>query len=418
MYLKFTVLLLPLIFSFCDNSSRSTTDINKAVELIDMGKYYKVTFDYTMGYSPRELGQEYGRKILSIVPDFEEIGDLYLKTKFGSDSKDHSKAFSDMNIIIESVPKHFRDEFEGAASMMGGLIDSIGDGQLSFNEYCLLNLHLDIGSVSLCTGLGITGDISEDGNSRMIRSVDWPLSRIVELQSLTTYVYTKNSIAIAGCLGIHGSITGFSEYGLMTASFVLLNNTVNLNENSLPLTFAVRDVLTNATNARDAISYLRNPFAASIQVMITDIKETIVIENDVNDGTSIREYDSKLAENYSWGRDYAVPAVNSFLSDGKNTCISNPENIHRLNNLKWNLDSAMQVESDGNSAITDMELKKIFTSYSGDAPGLMSSGDIYNGWTLQMFLFNPTSKDLEFYFVERDGTQDKNPSFEKVKLFE
>ena len=44
-----------------------------AVSIEDKGPYYLVTLDYTQGTSPKLMGEEYGRCILRIEPDYESI---------------------------------------------------------------------------------------------------------------------------------------------------------------------------------------------------------------------------------------------------------------------------------------------------------------------------------------------------------
>jgi hypothetical protein len=49
-----------------------------AVSITDRGDYYQVILDYTQGATPRQMGEEYSRAILRMVPDFGHLLDSYL----------------------------------------------------------------------------------------------------------------------------------------------------------------------------------------------------------------------------------------------------------------------------------------------------------------------------------------------------
>ena len=88
------------------------------VTITDKGSYYFVTLDYTGKVTPREMGEQYGRCILQVVPDFESVIGYYLfeiatlEGLWGNIVPDRT------HILQANLDRDSRDELDGLTSVM------------------------------------------------------------------------------------------------------------------------------------------------------------------------------------------------------------------------------------------------------------------------------------------------------------
>jgi len=179
------------------------------VTIEDIGPYYFVTLDYTQGISPRQMGEEYGRCILKVEPDYESIVGYYmfeiatLEGLWGSTIPERYK------LIKPQLDPFFRDELDGLASVM--------KGSWSWNHeeiiYCF-NLIPDLFRTNQCSAFGCWGDASENGKNVAYRTLDWFgglfAHELPALQSVTRIKYSGKTIYLIGALGNLACITGIN----------------------------------------------------------------------------------------------------------------------------------------------------------------------------------------------------------------
>lgn len=152
LYLFFKISMIILfLFQIQSCTEEKATPDYKAVSFSDEGSHYRIELDFRSGKSAREMGALLGSVYKEKVPDFEIIGDAYLKFRFKSDPNTVKKCMAGLAVAKSRLSKEFLDELEGAAAQMSGTKDEFGDGVLSPNEYLLFNLEADMGYLTLCS---------------------------------------------------------------------------------------------------------------------------------------------------------------------------------------------------------------------------------------------------------------------------
>jgi hypothetical protein len=101
-----------------------------AVSITDRGDYYQVLLDYTHGATPRQMGEEYGRAILRMVPDFGHLLDSYLVEMVPQEF--YPTLMERVDDLKPQVHHEYREELAGLASAMAGTDRNVlGDDLLS-----------------------------------------------------------------------------------------------------------------------------------------------------------------------------------------------------------------------------------------------------------------------------------------------
>lgn len=408
------VILFTLILMSCqDYESKEQYD---PIIFSTKDSHYRIELDFRCGKSSAEMGALLGKLYRDSIPDFEALGDAYLKNMFGSAADVEQNCLAGLEIAKSRLSQSFRDELEAAASQMSGEVDDFGDGVLSPNEYLLLNLEADMGFLTLCSGMGVSPDVSATGNTLAFRAVDWPVTDIVKIQTVLVRKYDNVQTVGIGYAGMHNGVTTVSSNGLMVSSYMLLNHYSDVEKADASFVESIKKGIEGSSTAAEFAEYVKGTFATHAQIMINDKKETLVIESDREGSVDVRSVTSQLQEGVQWGIHGCVPVVNSFLLNGKTSSMDNSENSARLASMRSETEKAMASSSDRGEKITGAELQQIFSYFSGDQPGLMAKGDLYNGWTQQMVLFDPVNAQLSAWFIAKDKSQELVPHFEIIEL--
>lgn len=413
--LKYIILLvLAFTFTGCDESEKEKVYI--ASTFTKKESHYRIELDFRCGKSNYEMGAILGRIYRDSIPDFEQIADSYLYAMFGGSEDSQKKCIEGMEKAKSRLSKSFKDELEGAAAQMSGTEDDFGDGELSPNEYLLLSLEPDMGYLTLCSGMGVSPKASATGKTLAIRAVDWPVTEIVKVQTVLVRKYASVTTVGVGYAGLHTGITTVNSNGMMVSSYMLLNTYSNIDEANASFVESVKMGIEQSKTAQEFTTFVKGTFATHVQIMVNDIDETLVVESDRSGTVDVRRKNSELQDDVQWGIEECVPVVNTFLLKGKSSSFGNSENSARFNSMRMMTDSLMQSTSEKGEKITGSELQKIFSFCTGDSPGKMADGDLYNSWTQQIVLFDPLESALSVWFIGKDGAQELEPHFESIDL--
>jgi len=428
--MKKTLLLLPaiiaavfLLFS-CPPPGGGGSPV--AVTVTDMSTHYRVVIDVGDG-NHYEIGREYARKMLQVVPDWEVIVDSYIAEM--AFVFDYTTLLSRAADITPQIPQAYKDELEGFYSMLPGTtVNAAGDGKVSKDELYLINLIPDIIDYSACSAVSVFGGLSSIGSTITGRNLDWADGVLHEFARLQAVVIIKNgsrSISLIGCLGFLGAITAVNDNGVFGA--ILLSPLLGYDSSDKrSYAFDLRHALENYSTMDQVAAYMADgsrEYAFGHLIFLSDATGSKVVENDITQAGNrpIRSYSSSLnAGVAAWptpALDYSIGAVNSFVYDGNtDNHTGDGDNTSRWASMISELSAAADAGSDDGTKITVDELKSVISFDNGDGPDSMSTGDLYNSSTKQCIIFQPQTMDLEIYFIARNGTLADDPVFEAIDL--
>jgi hypothetical protein len=306
-----------------------------------------------------------------------------------------------------------------AFQMSGGLVNAPGDGKLSLDELYFINLYVDILMSSACSALSVFGPASATGSNLIARLVDWYPRK-------GTAIFTlkgghRSVVNIAGPLSVMAG-TAFNEDGVFAALLAAgPSPMVDLRSGSYrSITMDIRYALEHFRTLEEVAAYLsRQPYAFSHQVFLADSKGAGVLENHLGEEgmRALRSAESELGEGVAWEFRHAVAAVNRFFL--KANCRGGGSDP-RWANLRSELSRKLQHREQGEvGQVTFNELREIATYYDRSHPGTYpgsTSGDIYNGGTQQIILFEPRSLHLEVFLRNASPKPPPDPTFTVVPV--
>jgi hypothetical protein len=391
------------------------------VHIINRGNYYQVTMDYTSGISHYDMGMLLMQKILHEKPDFEQLFDSYI-AEIVIDQSNYNTLLIRMEDIKPRMHQEYQDEINGMASQLsGGDINSLGDNKLSKDELYGLQLITDVYRTTQCSGISVYGSLSATGNTMTARVLDWydgANNQLAQVQAVTTINYGSKSICMIGYLGYLGIITGFNNAGVFAGILDSPTGAAYSSTNKYSYTTDLRYALENYTTLTGVASYVTNSsrnYSFNHLILLSDDQTSKVLENNFSGtGTNIRRAlrsdTSALNPGITWGYNDAIAAVNSFLLLGNHDNHTGVfSNTNRWNSMKTQLQNYDEI-------ITFDELKQIASFDNGNGPGNQSSGDIYNGGTQQIVIFQPDIFHLEVAFKPKSGILPADPIFENIPI--
>ncbi|OHD63688.1 MAG: hypothetical protein A2176_05530 [Spirochaetes bacterium RBG_13_51_14] len=397
-----------LLFNSCvqnDSSSKMNTALVVAAMVppcdasAPYPSYYQLTLnldDYSNHY---ELGLDYGSQILTLVPNYEEIVDWYLKivsvlVPYES-LRDRAVEIKDG----DQIPEDYQEEIDGLASVCTGTEDKAGDGKLSINEVYMLQLLPDIFVSTQCSSVSVFGASSDTGHTIIGRNLEWfagfPHNYLSLLQAVVTI---KNAapydVCLIGYLGFIGCITGFNNQGLFGSIHVSdadksLYDATGKGSYNMNLRYTLENYNSVSTAGNYLTTLDSTDYAAGHLFDLADPDEAQVFEYDpgppVNKG--IREWDSTLRGGVTlFDHDYTIGAVNSCVLPGFYDN-HRGNNVSRWDHMKEQLDKKFG-DIGTPDTVTVNELKDVITNFQGRKPGAVD-GDLYRGYIQQTFIYQP-----------------------------
>ncbi|KNY27374.1 C45 family autoproteolytic acyltransferase/hydolase [Pseudobacteroides cellulosolvens] len=416
------VLLIMLSSSIMSSACVHNMPIDKkeSVGITDKGNYFEVNIDVKRCKTHWKVGEEYARKILKAVPDYERLVDSYLAECSGSDST-YQLYIKRVNDIKTQIPIDYINEIEGMASIFSGKAEDVsGDGKLSLQEIYMLNLFPDVARSTQCSALAVYGERSVSKKTIAERILDWyqgSQNQLAKLQAVITFKNDKKSICSIGYLGFMGVISGFNNDRVFAA--ILDSRTgqpySSESKNSYPMD--LRYSLENYKTIDGVANYLKaakRAYSIGHLIFLCDPKTAGVLENnmstDVNSLRDVRRENSPLNDGIEWGIDNSLGVVNSFMLIGNyDNHSSETGNVLRWDSMK------NQLLSKGDEVTLD-ELKEIASYYTGSTVGTQAEGCLYNVRTQQIIVYEPSTNHLEVFFRPEDGVLPQVPEFERVKV--
>ena len=379
---------------------------DRAVSVTNKGNYYEIVLNYNEGFSPFEVGQEYGRKVLVTVPGYESALDSYLAELAEKTDFLYQLFLSRAEEIRKNLDATYLEELEGFAD---NLIteNKLGDGRLSVDEFFLLNLVPDVARATACNALAVWGNRSVTGKTQLVRNLEWFSGSQEQLSRVNAVTVVKNgtrSYAMVGYVGMLGMLTGFNSRGVFAAVLDSQTGSEYSYTGCRSYTFDLRRAVENAAALGDVADDMRNPqrsYTVNHLIFLADGREARVLENNfrgpgTNVSRRVRTVGSETNPGFNpgiaWGIDESIAAVNSFILLG-NTDNHTP---FPTNAMRWS-SMATQLRLAG-ELVTGTELKAVASYSSTGKPGNRDQGDLYSTHTAQLLYFCPETLELEAFF--------------------
>ncbi len=397
-----------------------------SVTVTDMSTHYRVAIDVGDG-SHYNIGKEYARKMLQVVPDWEAIVDSYI-AELASNNTIFNILLVRVANIKPQIPQDYKSEIEGFASMLSGTtINAPGDNYISKDELYLINLLPDVCRATQCSAVSVFGNLSATGSTITGRILDWMTGDDNQFPRLQAVVIIQNgsrSVCLIGCLGFLGVISGCNDDGIFAAILDSPTGGVYSAADKRSYPFDLRYALEHYSTIDQVADYMTDgskTYTFGHLIFLSDATCSKVVENDLSAGghRSVRVYNSDLNDDVTaWtAPDYSIGAVNSFVLEGNTHNHSGiPINENRWASMISELSAAADAGSDAGTKISVNELKDVISFDGGDGPGNATNGDLYNSSTQQCIIFQPQTMDLEIYFRARNGNIADDPLFEAVDL--
>jgi len=406
------VLLIILISAGCGDSSDSTSHVT----ITEKPMYYEVSVDYSSG-DRYVIGREYGAKVLSMVPDYEESFDTYLMLQVSSLHEQYPEITYEVLIqraleISKNIQSRYMDEIEGFASVLsGGTVDELGDGKLSRDEFLMINLNPDIATDHGCSATAVFGSRSATGQTILGRNTDW--GSIPGLPKGVIYSITgENQVVSFVLLGMVGVIVGINSDGIFVSN--LYGD--NLSAEEFPYSAVgkrsvmldIREALETLSTVDEVGAFLGDPsrlYAYHNQMFIADKNTAKVLENDYERNRALRVSDSDLNPGVTWGISDAIACVNAFVLKGNYDNFTN----HATEEERWaNFRTMLTQEGD----TVDIDRVRTIMSYHKPGDEGKDSGDIYAANTIQSMAYSFSENRLELWL----GNFVDDPQYETISI--
>lgn len=412
------------------------------VTINDRGSHYDVVLDFESGASHRQVGEEYGEKLRTLAPDFEQQLDSYLAENCAN-WLIHKVVMYRIGQVKKNVPQEYRDEIEGIASRLsGGKNDKLGDGKISENELYLFNLLGDVARLYQCCAVSVYGDGSATGSTIVGRNFDWPdgkKAQLAKLQSVLTIKNGTKSTVNVSCLGFQGAVTAFNRYGVFAAVLDSPTGAKYSPRKKRSYLLDLRQALENSQTLDGVADWMKDPekkYAVNHLIILADKNASAVLENNVSNKAggkrgvgmrALRTPTSQLHPGVEWNLPNAIGCVNCFqLADSDDNRIdpwdvkdskkkkSRDKPVRQANLYRWQ--SLRQQLAAHGPRVTRDGIKATLSFYHPESRGDMYKGDLYNWYTIQSTVFEPATLHLEAAFRPRDGKMPAKPKFEPITL--
>ncbi len=407
--------------------TKGTSDFKgNGVAITDKGNYFDVALDYTKGLSHRDIGKEFARGILSVVPDYEALVDSYIaENLFKSEYKE---AFWRVDDIKTQIDKKYREEIEGMSEVFSGGDKNVrGDNKISKDEFFLFNLFLDVIRSTQCSFVSVFGSQSSTGKTITGRILDWyggNKNQLPRIQAVMTIKNKTGSICSIGYMGFMGIITGFNDRKIFAAVQESTSGAAYSSAGKRSYPLDLRYALENTDKMETTINFMKDEnkqYAVNHLIVFSDPDESKVLENNFSGrGTgagrvkrAVRTDESKLNKGVTWGIKDAVASVNSFILEGS----TDNHTRNKFNTRRWKY--IKEQLSGRQSKLSPEDIKNIMTYTKGSPRALLDTRYLYTKATLSMTVFQPDTLSLEIYFVPRNTLKVPNkPTFEKITVFQ
>ncbi len=407
--------------------TKGTSDFKgNGVAITDKGNYFDVALDFTKGLSHRDIGKEFARGILSVVPDYEALVDSYIAENLFK--SEYNEAFWRVDDIKTQIDKEYREEIEGMSEVFSGGDKNVrGDNKISKDEFFMFNLFLDVIRSTQCSFVSVFGSQSSTGKTITGRILDWyggNKNQLPRIQAVMTIKNKTGSIYSIGYMGFMGIITGFNDRKIFAAVQESTSGAAYSSAGKRSYPLDLRYALENTDKMETTINFMKDEnkqYAVNHLIVFSDPDESKVLENNFSGrGTgagrvkrAVRTDESKLNKGITWGIKDAVASVNSFILEGS----TDNHTRNKFNTRRWKY--IKEQLSGRQSNLSSEDIKNIMTYTKGSPRALLDTRYLYTKATLSMTVFQPDTLSLEIYFVPRNTLKVPNkPTFEKITVFQ
>ena len=397
--------------------------------------YYEVFLDYSGG-DYRAVGKAYAEAIRKLDIDFSAVFEPFIyenvKTAFSNLNGDYKPVEDRIDILMENIPKDYRDEMEGFAEVLAEQ-DKIGlesDGCISYYEALLMQIVPDCLRGTSCNALSVWGEKTVSGQKINSRTLEWQLGSENQMCLAHAVVHYnmgegKNSYVSFAALGMLDMLTGISDKGVMVGILDSGSETEYVCEGKKCYTYELRYALEHMSDARSIGEYMTSEsknFTFSHNILITDAKGSFVAEDcvyemdDLTDEqleekgnpytakTTLRDKDTPLLDGITWDNPDSIAVVNSFVSEGADDSLTGIGG----NYVRFAKYNAWVGEKD---KLTLSDVKDIVTRETVD----MESGyqKLHSENVFQTIIYDYSTGDVEVTFTGAEGVVN-HPKFVKI----
>lgn len=412
------VLFILLISFGCgSNDSSDSTDY---VTITKKSAYYEVNIDYTTG-SRYVIGREYGTKVLSMIPDYEELIESFLVETVAGLNESHPDITYEVLIeraleISKNTQSDYMSELDGFASVMsGGTSNILGDGKLSHDELLLLNFIPDVCTATSCSSMAVYGDRSSTGQTIVGRNTDWFPGSQGQMGYINAMIYSKaggKQVASFGYLGIIGNLVAINSDGVFTANLYSDTGEAYTAVGRRSVAFDIREAIETSSTVDEVAAFLGDSsrlYAYHNNMFIADKDTAKVLENDYERNRGVRVCDSELNPGVTWGISDSIACVNGFVLKGNfDNFTGRKSNYERWDNFK------SFILQDGDTM--DIDGVKSTMAYHKAGAGGEDDGDIFWAYTVQSFAYSFSDNRLELWLHATNGDFDDSPQYETVTI--
>lgn len=377
--------------------------LNTVAVADDDGKIPVMRIDATER-PPLQTGLETGRQAKALFPDIERRYDAHLAALFSPAAFDET-VHKHLPAILAQLEPEYQEELKGVAGAWSLARDSTpGDGQLSLDEYRILNLLPDLGFAPNGSGFGAFGKASAENGPIVGRNLDWNSSpELRSLQAITVYEYDDRSIVNIGFAGIVSVMSGFNSQGLFLSLFgaepYSPYRSVNIPDKGLSSSvFELRRALERSSSVTRASADLQyKTYSFSNNILMADKRSVQVLEYPAGGIAQIRLWSSPLRTNRQWEKPQQIALVDCHL------LATLPDNCKDANDVvRWQRLRQLAEFSAAQPANVNAISALLFDTANRNY-------EIFNDETLQSMVFLPASNSLYLYTAPVNGEAPPTP---------
>ncbi len=357
--------------------------------------------------TPLQRGLEVGRQSKILFPDIERRYDTHLATLLTPSlyTKLQQKILPK---LLKQLEPDYQAELNGVAQAWSlTRANQLGDGQLSLNEYQLLNFLPDLGLFPDGTGFGVFGEVATDNTPIIGRNLDWiSTPELRSLQVITVYQSSDKAFVNIGFAGIISVLTGFNHRGLFLAynkaePYSLYQQVPRSLRDIHSSVFDLRKVLESSWSNQQATLYLsKQSYRYSHSILMSDKKDIQVLEYPRGGVAKIRRWNSPTRIDKPWDKKLQQIALIGchVLASLPNNCRNIKEGYHwaRLSQLAVFTTSTPANVYDITDILSDRK-NHLF--------------EIFNEKTLQSMIYQSKNNQLSLYTATIKETPALSPVY-------
>jgi hypothetical protein len=247
-----------------------------------------------------QMGSVIGESLQKNFPDVAKQYDSYLD--FLLSPSQFKQLAPQVTLLKSTLDPAYQAEVNAIATALQlNTFDKLGDGNLSLNEFWLLQFLADLTTINKGSAIAVTN--RNDKTSIAARNVDWKdATDLSGLQTINLYHYKDRTVVTVGFAGMVGVINGFNDQGLfaslMDASIEQIS-TGTLSQNAS--SFELRSVLKQTNNINSAVEALaQKTYTRHQPILLADQTRVAVLEQPAGKVGILRQTDSAIINEMPW----------------------------------------------------------------------------------------------------------------------